>query len=133
MNIANQLKIARGFRRLSQSELAKMAGLEPSMISHFECGRRSPSLKNLRKLTEALRISADFLIGLDDDIGRAATKFQYAYLISIVSTVEDRLEYTEKLLLELAGEALIKHGLGEPTRKTVAKLAEKIIVNQQYN
>jgi transcriptional regulator with XRE-family HTH domain len=44
---SSQLRSARKQRKLSQTQLAARAGLQPSEISHFEAGRRSPSLHNL--------------------------------------------------------------------------------------
>ncbi len=38
-----------------------------SLISHYEHGRRAPGAKNLRKLCRALRVSADWLLELEDD------------------------------------------------------------------
>jgi transcriptional regulator with XRE-family HTH domain len=54
-------------RRLSQSELAERAGLQPSAVSHFETGRRSPSFDNLRRLADALDVTTDYLLGRTDE------------------------------------------------------------------
>ncbi len=55
------LRIARG---LSQSDLAKRAGLASSHVSMIESGeRRSPSGVTIGKLARALETSADDLIG----------------------------------------------------------------------
>jgi hypothetical protein len=35
-------------------------------VSHFECGRQLPSCKNLAALAVALRVSADWLLGLEN-------------------------------------------------------------------
>ena len=51
----------RKFLGLSQSELAKRIGWQPSHISHFESGRRLPSVQNLIKLARALGVSTDRL------------------------------------------------------------------------
>ena len=48
---------------LSQGELAKRAGLQPSAVSHFETGSRKPSFDNLRRLADALKVSTDYLLG----------------------------------------------------------------------
>ena len=58
-----RLRGARDLRRLSQSDLAERSGLQPSAISHFETGRRSPSFDNLRKLADALAVTIDYLLG----------------------------------------------------------------------
>ena len=74
---AARLRTARERRQLSQSELADKAGLLPSAISHFETGRRSPSFANLKALSDALRVTTDYLIGRSDSMdmsNAAATK-----------------------------------------------------------
>ena len=58
-----RLRSAREKRDLSQGELAKRAGLQPSAVSHFETGSRKPSFDNLRRLADALKISTDYLLG----------------------------------------------------------------------
>lgn len=54
-------------RKLSQSELAGLSGLQPSAVSHFETGRRSPSFDNLRRLADALDVTIDYLLGRVED------------------------------------------------------------------
>lgn len=58
---------ARRLRDLNQEELAKRAGLKPSAISHFETGSRKPSFDNLRRLSDALEVTTDYLLGRADD------------------------------------------------------------------
>lgn len=59
----DRLRKARQDKDLSQAELAERAGFQPSAISHFETGARSPSFENLRRLADALGVSIDFLLG----------------------------------------------------------------------
>ena len=56
---------ARHLKGFTQGELAKRAGLHSSIISQYERGRRSVSYKNLYKLTIALEVRADFLLGIE--------------------------------------------------------------------
>lgn len=58
-----RLRGARETKGMSQADLAEHAGLQPSAISHFEAGRRSPSFENLRTLADALGVTTDFLLG----------------------------------------------------------------------
>lgn len=64
--LPQRLREARRRRDMSQWELADRAGLQPSAISHFENGNREPSIKNLVKLSEALCVTTDHLLALDD-------------------------------------------------------------------
>ena len=60
-----RLIAARSFWEMTQRDLADKSGFPPSHISHFESGRRLPSLGNFIKLCDALNCSADFLLGRD--------------------------------------------------------------------
>lgn len=64
--LSERLRSARDLRALSQSDVASRAGLQPSHISHFEAGRRTPSVDNLHRLADALRVSTDYLLGRED-------------------------------------------------------------------
>lgn len=59
----DRLKAARERRGLSQTDLAKLTGLQPSAVSHFETGNRAPSFDNLKRLADALGVSIDYLLG----------------------------------------------------------------------
>jgi transcriptional regulator with XRE-family HTH domain len=67
-----RLRWIRSRRDLSQVALARLAELDPAVISHFESGRREPSLGNLRKLAKALDVTSDWLIGLSKSTRRLA-------------------------------------------------------------
>lgn len=58
-----RLRTARESKRLSQTDLAKRADLQPSAVSHFETGRRLPSFENLKRLADALNVTIDYLLG----------------------------------------------------------------------
>lgn len=62
-NFPERLKKARETRGLSQAQLAEKTRLQPTAISHFETGGRSPSFDNLRRLADALSVSTDYLVG----------------------------------------------------------------------
>ena len=62
-----RLQEARNRRGLSQDGLAKKTNLQPSAISHFETGARKPSFDNLKRLSDALEVTADYLLGRTDE------------------------------------------------------------------
>ena len=53
----------RKLRRMTQAEVATMAGMSSATISHFETGQREPGPANLVKLADALGVTTDFLLG----------------------------------------------------------------------
>jgi transcriptional regulator with XRE-family HTH domain len=60
--VGTALRAVRMQRRLSQSELARLAGVSPSAISQAERGRRGLSLETLLELTERLNMTLDELL-----------------------------------------------------------------------
>jgi transcriptional regulator with XRE-family HTH domain len=58
-----RLRAAREYRGLTQSDLAKLTGLNPAAVSHFETGGRKPSFDNLRLLADKLDVTTDYLLG----------------------------------------------------------------------
>ena len=62
MGVGAQLRAARLERKLSLSELARLAQLSKGFISQVENGTSSPSLRSLRLLTDALNLSPGTLL-----------------------------------------------------------------------
>ena len=60
-----RIKERRKNLEISQSELAEAIGVQSAVISHFETGKRNPSIKTLRALCIALGVSADYLLEID--------------------------------------------------------------------
>jgi transcriptional regulator with XRE-family HTH domain len=60
--IGSALRAARTQRQLSQSDLARLAGVSPSAISQAERGQRGLSLETLLELTGKLNMSLDELL-----------------------------------------------------------------------
>jgi len=63
-----RLKTARELRKFSQAELAERARLPPTSIAHFESGSRKPSFDNLRRLADALSVTADYLLARVEEL-----------------------------------------------------------------
>lgn len=103
----DRLKQTREARGWNQSEVAKKSGLQPAAISHFETGQRAPSFDNLRKLSDTLNVSVDFLLGRIDEeqhgqgfgaAPRAQQLFRHAENLTAESF--DTLEAMAKMLQE---------------------------------
>ena len=62
-----RLLLARRRAGVSQGELAKRTEMYASDISKMERGRMLPTAPRLRRLAEALRVSADYLLGLQGE------------------------------------------------------------------
>ena len=73
ISFAARLRQLREQRELTQSELARQAGMQPSAVAHFEAERRKPSFDNIRELAKALKTTTDYLMS---GKGAAATAFR---------------------------------------------------------
>ena len=61
------IKIARIKKGLTQKQLAKLLGLEYATVSRWETGANNIPSDKLIQLTKILGVSADYLLGLEDN------------------------------------------------------------------
>ena len=59
-----RLREIREQERMTQSELAQKAGMTAMHVSHFECGRRLPSLENFAAMMRVLGDHSEYLLAL---------------------------------------------------------------------
>jgi transcriptional regulator with XRE-family HTH domain len=118
--IVRRLREERG---LSQTELAKKTGLQPSAISHFETDRRTPSFDNLRRLSDALNVSVDHLIGRDD-LPTAAGPLADRVLTSFV-----KLSSSDQEALAAMAEALASKTQNDRTGGQKLKSDRKVSID----
>ncbi len=68
MNFAamgQRIKARRKELHLTQEQLAELTGISAAFLGHIERGTRKASLETFCALCEALKVSADYLIGLE--------------------------------------------------------------------
>jgi transcriptional regulator with XRE-family HTH domain len=87
---SDNLRKTREEKGLSQAELAEKAGLQPSAVSHFEAGRRRPSLENLKRLADALNVTLDSLLGREITSAVAGPLAQQLFRSFEQMTAEDQ-------------------------------------------
>ena len=58
----NPIRVYRDHRRLTQKQLAEVAGINPVYLSQIETGRRTGSAKTLASIAGALDVEVDDLI-----------------------------------------------------------------------
>lgn len=61
---AKRLRIGRERKGWSQAELGAEIGTSLQRVSDYECGRKSPGLKMLGRIGEALHLSLDWMLGI---------------------------------------------------------------------
>lgn len=55
-------------RNISNQALARRLAVAVSTVSGYRTGRRSPNVDDLARIAHILNVSADYLIGLSDEI-----------------------------------------------------------------
>lgn len=63
--LGKRLQQKRSSLKLSQKEVANAVGVNPSVISNYENGERTPSVEVLVKLASLFQCSVDFLLGIE--------------------------------------------------------------------
>ena len=63
---ATRLRKCRELLGMSQKQLSEKTGMEQSIISHYEAGRREPSIANLVRIKTAMGIPYDMLLGTEE-------------------------------------------------------------------
>ncbi len=119
MEFARRLLTFRTERKLTQLALAEQVGVHVSQLRRYEAGTSQPTLDVLRKLTVALRVSADALLFGQGERGPAeALRFQFeaasrldAQELEVVKSV------LEGILLQHEARKLIQAG-GTPNQRT---------------
>lgn len=108
----SRLREARAARKLSQSELALRANLQPAAISLFETGARKPSFDNLKRLADALRVTTDYLLGRSELMDASADVADQLHR-NYSGLSADQQEMADDFIAMLANKAKQKRSEGE--------------------
>lgn len=65
--IGGRIKERRKALQLNQQQLSELAEISQTQISRYEIGENEPTAEVIAQLAEALKTSADYLIGITDD------------------------------------------------------------------
>ena len=87
-NFNENLKIARERKGISQKDMAESIGVAKSTYSLYESGNREPNVQTIKKIADVLSVSADELLGVNEEPLTIAAHF-------------DGDEYTEEELDEI--------------------------------
>ena len=74
MNFCETLKYLRAEKGVTQKEVEKACNLTPTCICSLEQGTRNPTGSTIRTLAVYFGVSADYLLGLEDDYGVKQTE-----------------------------------------------------------
>lgn len=109
-SFGENLKSLRSARKLSQGDLAQLIHMHPTHISRYERNQASPTIEVVRKISEALSVSADQLIYGDSD-QMAKEKIQDGELLNMFSKVQNLASDEVHCVKSLLDAYLIKSEL----------------------
>ena len=69
------LKTAREKKNMTQKEVADSIGVAKSTYSLYESGNREPNVQTIKKIADTLNVSADDLLGLNEQPTTMAAHF----------------------------------------------------------
>jgi len=64
MTFGSRVSTVRKQRKMSQSELGKLAGISGDIVGKYERDEMKPSIETATKLAAALEVSLDYLVGM---------------------------------------------------------------------
>ena len=86
-SLAEKIKLLREKAGLTQSELARVLGLSRSAVNAWEMGLSVPSTQYVVELAKNFKVSADFLLGLEENATiqvKGLTRKQVAVLLDTI-------------------------------------------------
>lgn len=75
-NFNENLKEDRLKSGISQKDLAENIGVAKSTYSLYESGKREPNVDTIKKIASSLNVSADTLLGIDNEPTTLAAHFE---------------------------------------------------------
>lgn len=121
--IAQRLVKARRAAGLKDLEVAQRLGHSNlTMISLFENGHRSPSLKNLQVLADMYSVTTDYLLGRTDDLGLSPEEGNQALITGVLKAVVGK--YNQRYLEGLASVMAVGIEGASMDRVLLGKVAE---------
>jgi len=107
---AQRLRELRKQKNLSQTELGQVAGLHYTHIGRFERGASRPSGDTLKRLSDALGVSSDYLLdGATDEAAKA--RFEDRELLRQFQEVEHLPDEDKNVVKKLLDAFLVKKQL----------------------
>lgn len=100
--IGDRIRIYREQKGYTQKDLSLMLGLSGGAAAQWETGRVMPSLKNLKRIAQALDTTSEYLFAGDapEEQAKAHTKLELALLRASRKHPPEKLEAILKLLGE---------------------------------
>ena len=68
MNFGSEITLVRKQKKMSQSELGKLANVSGDIVGKYERNEMKPSIETAHRLANALNVTLDYLVGDSDTV-----------------------------------------------------------------
>lgn len=115
MSLGAKIKQLRKEQGLSQGELGKLSGIHEKLISKYEHERIIPTADTLKKIAQALHISADYLI-FEDVPKEGKAELKDLELFSMFKEVEGMDDDERKTIKNVIDAMIVKSKVQKAVR-----------------
>ena len=101
MLIGSRLKSLRSSRGITQSNLGEILGVTKASICCYEKGTRTPTIENLIDMVNYFDVSADYLLGIDNQTSSSKNKNKLKLTeeeIKFIEVLRNNKEYKEMIM-----------------------------------
>jgi len=112
MELGEKIKTLRKRHGLSQGDLAEQVEINSSHLSRLETGKYQPSIDVLKRLAEALEVSADYLLSEDAEEA-AEVRIQNKPLAERIRLIDSLEKSDQQALIQVIDSMLTKHRMRE--------------------
>lgn len=115
MSLGTKIKELRKEQGLSQGELGKISGIHEKLVSKYENERIIPTADTLKKIAQALRISADYLI-FDNVPKEGKVELSDLELFSMFKEVETMGDNERETIKNVIDAMIVKNKVRQAVR-----------------
>jgi transcriptional regulator with XRE-family HTH domain len=112
MELGEKIKTLRKRQGLSQEELAERVEINSTHLSRLETGKYQPSIDVLKRLAEALEVSADHLLSAEAE-EPAEVHIRNKPLADRIRLIDSLEESDQQALIQVIDSMLTKHRMRE--------------------
>lgn len=79
MKFGEKLKNVRREKGYTQKDIYTILKVSPNCYASWEQGRTQPDIENIRRLCLIFKVSADYLLGFEDEFGQKDYSDEFSY------------------------------------------------------
>lgn len=86
IELGNKIKLSRKLMNITREKLAEKINVSPRFLAEVEAGKVGVSIQTLCKISEVLGVTADYLLGLEDENQNE----KYNQIVNKIKTLDNK-------------------------------------------